>query len=133
MYNSTSSEAWLNFNESEVFKDAKVRVKKDDQSLVLHNLVKIKAIDLARDITNGSVRINYINEESPSVIVIDDFREFVLTYLKWRGTARIGTCEICGKLIELKSNKTKYCSQCSKEKQKEWQRESMKKSRKIDV
>jgi hypothetical protein len=38
-------------------------------------------------------------------------------------------CECCGKRIETKSNRIKYCENCWKEKQKNWQRESMKKKR----
>lgn len=38
-------------------------------------------------------------------------------------------CECCGKLVEVKSNRTKYCPTCWKEKQLEWQRESMRKLR----
>ncbi|NFQ02751.1 hypothetical protein FDF18_06395 [Clostridium sporogenes] len=38
-------------------------------------------------------------------------------------------CENCGDYIKQKSNKTKYCDRCKKEKQLEWQRQSMKKLR----
>lgn len=39
-------------------------------------------------------------------------------------------CEICGERIEETINNKKYCKKCLKEKQKEWQRESMRKLRK---
>jgi hypothetical protein len=38
-------------------------------------------------------------------------------------------CEICSIRIEVTGNRRKYCEKCWREKQKEWQRESMKKAR----
>jgi predicted amidophosphoribosyltransferase len=46
----------------------------------------------------------------------------------WRGDD-IGRCEDCGKRIKITNNRGKYCNECWKERQKEWQRESMKKIR----
>lgn len=38
-------------------------------------------------------------------------------------------CNICGDIIEIKGPRQKYCSKCKTEKQKEWQRTSMRKLR----
>lgn len=119
MSNKTSSEAWINFNNSEIFREAKIRLRIIDQSLMLHKLKNTGAIEISKSVSNESVKINYINEESPSLIQISDFREIVLNYLRWKGVARIGVCEHCAKLIELKSNKTTYCNQCKKDTEKE--------------
>jgi len=42
-------------------------------------------------------------------------------------------CESCGDIITREGRRHKYCQKCWKEKQKEWQRESMRKSRKCEV
>lgn len=59
----------------------------------------------------------YIDEfisDEDTEILITDFREIVLYYLKWRGE-NISNCEKCNKLIEQKSNRTKYCEKCARE------------------
>ncbi|MDU6807577.1 MAG: hypothetical protein E6423_02190 [Clostridium sp.] len=50
--------------------------------------------------------------------------------MNWRGNPQ-GYCTICGKrIVSRAKNKPLYCSKCKKEKQLNWQKESMKKARK---
>lgn len=53
-----------------------------------------------------------------------------MKYMNWRGNPQ-GYCTICGKRIVSRAKKQPiYCSKCKKEKQLNWQKESMKKARK---
>lgn len=118
--NSASPDAWINFKNSEVFKDAKVRITTNEQSLMLHKLKNLGGIETCKIVGNSSRKILYINEESPTVIQIDDFREIVLNYLKWKGEP-IKRCIECGVLF--KSTQTKgrprtMCTGCQKDKDK---------------
>lgn len=63
------------------------------------------------------------------VIEIDDFRNFIYEYLWYIEPDKYVRCVGCGLLIKLANNKNKYCRCCAREKQLEWQRESMKKLR----
>ena len=73
-----------------------------------------------------------INEDGETELIIDDFRELGLQWLKHIGDSTICNCSDCNKLFKKKSNKQKVCNVCAKEKQKQWQRDSMKKLREIN-
>lgn len=54
-------------------------------------------------------------------------------YYGVRQHKKYGRCAVCGDMIEIKSHRQKYCAKCKTEKQKEWQRNSMKKLRSGNV
>ena len=65
----------------------------------------------------------YINEESDKYINIDDFEKVVSYYDKYKNGSKYGKCKICGKRVKLGKNpKNKYCNECKKNKQKEWEK-----------
>jgi hypothetical protein len=58
-------------------------------------------------------------------IIFDNIKNNISSSFK----NKVIQCEKCGRLIEAKSNRTKYCTECWKEEQLKWQRESMRKIR----
>lgn len=58
------------------------------------------------------------DDNSPIVIDIDDYRDFILYYEKYLG-ANVIKCKNCGKLIKRNSNAQVYCKDCKKEKNRE--------------
>ena len=58
------------------------------------------------------------NDESEIKIEINDYRDFILYYEKFKGE-NIINCKKCGKLIKRNSNAQIYCKECKKEKDKE--------------
>lgn len=48
-------------------------------------------------------------------------------YIIWAKTVKINKCEVCGKRIEVSSNRQKYCNKCWKEKERELRKEINKK------
>lgn len=79
----------------------------------------------------GQVKLNYMYDvpDSDIELVVKHFDDIGYYYDYYKGENRIKLCECCGIPIKVKSRQKKYCDKCSSEKQKEWQRLSMNKSR----
>lgn len=109
---------------NEMFFDAKVNELGKNQLKILHDMVKLNIIFMAKNITNNSINVsNYIDDSSEIILKITDFRELGLQYLKLIGYDKIKKCEECGKLIKYNSKKIpKYCTKCAKEKHNEVKR-----------
>jgi hypothetical protein len=124
-------DGWLNQKTNDIFKEAKVTLKGNEKQKLLHELYKLGYISIGN---KTSIKINYIdsNIESEVGIVLEDFDGVIYSYLNYIGE-KWKKCEDCNnKWFKLKSNnsKQKYCNECYKNKQLEWQKESMKKLRK---
>lgn len=119
---------WVNANMKELFKDAKMTGNNQRKYKYIYKIKEYGGIYITKVVNSNGIRIDFLDEDSEVVIIIDDFREFVLEYEKWKGRD-IGECEVCGRRIPYYNNK-KYCDECQREKQLQWQRESMKKFRK---
>lgn len=68
------------------------------------------------------------NEGEPTII-IKDFREPIMYYLKYIGD-KVKNCEVCGEMLLVKGKRDKYCKECKRKKELEWKRESINKVRK---
>ena len=110
--------------------DTKMAVSKIDQNLMINKLIDLKLLDFSKIVDCTNIRILFAKKNGEIAFEVKDFRDFVLEYLRWKGE-KVGNCEneSCGRLIVLKSNNQKYCKDCWKEKQLQWQRDSMKKIR----
>ena len=71
----------------------------------------------------------YENKSSRKKTLWESFGDVIFNNLQMN-LKNTKPCGCCGKLIDAVNNRTKYCEKCWKKKQKQWQRESMKKSRK---
>ncbi|RXZ83377.1 hypothetical protein EBB07_06065 [Paenibacillaceae bacterium] len=63
------------------------------------------------------------------LFTISDFRNVVYMYEKFNGNKHVSHCSQCRMLFEKRSGNHKYCTACEKEKQLEYQRQSMQKRR----
>lgn len=122
---------WVNEQHKYIFSDAKITVKIEDQGKLIHQLSELGYVEISKmvDCTNMKVNMNFENSIDIA-IKITDFRNFVYEYLRYLEPNKYTNCNECGLLIKCTNNKIKYCKECAREKQLEWQRESMKKSRK---
>ncbi|MGL5767683.1 MAG: hypothetical protein ACRCX8_18780 [Sarcina sp.] len=114
---------WINENHrTEIFKDANVTERGQRQLQSIFKLKEMGIISMSKNITNNSINVeNYINESNEVILVINDFREIGLQYLRLIGEKNIVDCQVCGKLIIKKPRAVqKYCSKCKRKKQKEW-------------
>lgn len=58
------------------------------------------------------------NDSSDVLIKINDYRDFILNYEKYKGE-NVVNCKRCGKLIKRNSNAQIYCKDCKKERGRE--------------
>lgn len=107
---------WVKRKISELFKDSKIVERSNLQRLTLHKLITIGAIKTAKAVDNTGIQLEFIDESSEVVMVISDFREVVLEYLKFKGE-KIKCCKECGIRFKLRSanSNAKYCIKCAKE------------------
>lgn len=66
------------------------------------------------------------------VMKIEDFKNLVYYYLEYINYGRYIRCKKCGCIEKLKSNKQEYCTECAKENQLLYNREYMRKVRKME-
>lgn len=126
-----SNEGWINEEFSNILKQSKSKVG--------NNTYRLKILKLLKDegyinvfFKNGkcNIKINYLKSEGNKALEVNDFENIIYSYLTYKGEKWV-KCEVCNKYIKQNSKKPKkYCEGCIKEKQKEWQKESMKKMRK---
>lgn len=100
---------------NEIFKDADIKETGKEQLKTIHKLIGLEVLKIAKNITNNSVNLdNVINEESEAELIINDFRELGLQWLRYMEDKNICNCNECGRLFKRKSNKQKVCSLCAK-------------------
>lgn len=104
---------WVNADRKEIFKDSKVNASVNKQRLMVNDLITLKLIESSRRNNCSNKKVLFADHDSEPEIIIDDFRDFIYFYLRWKGE-RIGNCENCKKLFKLKNNKMKYCGSCAK-------------------
>lgn len=105
---------------NEVFKDADIKETGKEQLKTIHKLVSLEVLKIAKNITNNSVNLdNVVSDNSEVELVIEDFRELGLQWLRYLGYKSIKLCKCCNKLFKLKSNKQEFCMLCGKNNEKE--------------
>lgn len=122
---------WENYKFKDVFKMANIQASKKEQGFMIHDLRNLGLIKMNKIVDNLSINICYIDKEnSKEMLRINDFRNLGYEYLLYCGENYI-RCDICNVLFKKRGTTDKYCCNCKKDKQLEWQRESMKKIRNI--
>lgn len=108
---------------SDYFVNAEWKQIKDDAglngNLEEHAMMRfeLKQHGLISPVRGYSTKINFVNEESPVAITVEDFTgKFVDKYLMWCGVIESKECatDDCVERVKLKSNRSKYCTGCAK-------------------
>jgi hypothetical protein len=128
---------WVNIDQKYIFSDAKVKENIRNQGIILHTFEELGLITPSKMVNCTNIKVNYTDINSPIELKINDFRNYVYEYLRWKGE-NIINCENkeCNILFIPSNNKSKYCSICAKEiekeNHKERNREHMRKKRAVD-
>ena len=133
LYNKISDKnnGWVNTNIKELFRVARVSVRyRNDKFLYLNDLETAGLISFSNKNDNLNLRVTFVDNNSDTVLKIDDFRELGYEYLNYIGDGKFIRCECCKKLIRKKSNKQKYCTDCYKRINSDMTNERQKKNRK---
>ena len=133
LYNKISDKnnGWVNTDIKEIFRVARVSVRyKNDKFLYLNDLETASLISFSNKNDNLNLRVAFVDNDSETVLKIDDFRELGYEYLNYIGDGKFIRCECCKRLIRKKSNKQKYCTDCYKRINSDMTNERQKKNRK---
>lgn len=104
---------WIDTPIFQVFKMANILGGTQRQRLLMmHELYVMKLISLSKRIDNLNIRVEYISEDSPTVLKITDMRELGKQYSKYCGDKYI-KCEKCGVIFKPKTSTQKYCKDCA--------------------
>ena len=133
LYNKISDKnnGWVNTDIKELFRVARVSVRyRNDKFLYLNDLETAGLISFSNKNDNLNLRVDFIDDDSETILRVDDFRELGYEYLNYIGDGKFIRCECCKRLIRKKSNKQKYCTDCYKRINSDMTNERQKKNRK---
>ena len=133
LYNKISDKnnGWVNTDIKELFRVARVSVRyRNDKFLYLNDLETAGLISFSNKNDNLNLRVAFVDNDSETVLKIDDFRELGYEYLNYIGDGKFIRCECCKRLIRKKSNNQKYCTDCYKRINSDMTNERQKKNRK---
>lgn len=121
---------WINADMKELFKDAMVIGNNTRKYGYIHKIKEYGGIYVSKAVDGNGIRIDFDDSDGEIEIVITDFREFVLEYLKWRGED-VGSCEVCGCRIKMTTSNNKYCKSCGEKIDREKAKSRMKTIRNV--
>lgn len=121
---------WVAESGSEIYRLANISASAFDRELKINALRELGLIAFAKRVDNLKIQVMYIDENSENKLFIKDFRALGNEYLLYKGESCL-KCSNCGLLIKRKSNRQKYCKECSEKIQLKRQRDAMNKLRKL--
>ena len=132
-----NSEGWINKKDSkglsEVFKLANVTLSSDKKNELLHDLYSNGYIHFGKKINNLNIQVELSDGNDEVIYKVTEFSNIGNQYI---GNFKKGYKQCangCGRKIKIKGTNDKYCKYCAREKQLEWQRNSMRKSRETSM
>lgn len=111
---SPNNNCWVNRKDKEIFKLANIAITSKRQSLMINDLWTMGFIGYSRVVDNVNINVKIIDEESPTVLFVSDFRNLGNQYMRYCGEKYI-ECHCCGKVVKQNKNKQKYCNECAVE------------------
>lgn len=109
----SSNNGWVNLSSKQIFDCARIVCKKDERDRKLGQLRDLGYLEFPKRIDNVNNRVTFIDDNSPEVLFVSDFRELGYEYRKYCGEDFI-RCAECDILIKGNKNGTKkYCKQCA--------------------
>lgn len=104
---------WVNQDDKVVFALASTPMSKHDQNIVLHELFKAGYIKFSQKVDNLNSQVQIIDNDSPVVLKINDFRKLGYEYMLYKG-ANYVRCRNCGQLVKQNKNGTRqFCDDCA--------------------
>lgn len=131
-------DGWINKKDSkglsEVFKLANITLSSDKKNELLNDLYSNGYIHFGKKINNLNIQVELSDENDNVVYKVTEFNNIGNQYIgNFKKGYKQCTNPGCGRKIKIKGTNDKYCKHCAREKQLEWQRNSMRKSRETSV
>lgn len=109
------NEPWVNIKIDKLFDIANIDCSsRETQIMHLIDLRDLGLIEVTASASDHSFKILYAEPESENEITVFDINECGKIYEQYLGTPYV-RCKYCGGLTRVKSNRTKYCDECSKQ------------------
>lgn len=107
------NEGWVSITDARLFSLANIQMGVKKQSLMLNDLYQNKYISFARGIDNTSIKVLFLDMESPAVLRLTDMRNLGNQYMLHTQKGYM-QCECCGKIVKKNSNNQRYCKPCAR-------------------
>lgn len=116
----------VSFDDTDMFKIAKYKYKTRaeermiQRSFKLNELMQFGYIGFSNKVGSQTIKLKYgskeYDENGINIFVTNEILDsLMLYYHKWKGDIKVGECEVCGKLFEIKPRSNqKYCKKCRK-------------------
>ena len=111
---SESNNNWVNKNDKEIFYLADIKITDKRKSLLINDLWSAGLIGYSRVVDNVNINVKIVDEDSPGVLFVSDFRNIGNQYRKYCGEKYI-ECTCCGKVVKETNPKQMYCKECAVE------------------
>lgn len=106
---------WVNTPDKEIFSMANIKVSTKRQSLLINDLWQMGYVGYSKVVDNINLNIKIIDDNSPEVLYITDFRCLGYQYMVSQGNDNYMVCTNCGLAMKRESNAQKYCEECGEE------------------
>lgn len=111
---SDTNNNWVNRKDKDIFSLANITVTTKKQSLMINDLHSAGYIRYSRVVDNMNLNVAIIDNDSPEVMHVTDFRNLGYQYLRYCGDKYI-ECQCCGKVVKEGHGRQKYCKECAVE------------------
>lgn len=105
---------WVNRKDRDIFSMANICETIQRQSLMINTLWGLGYVGYSRLVDNLNISVKIIDETSPEVLFINDFRNLGNQYMRYCGEKYM-ECQNCGLVVKKRSNIQKYCPECARQ------------------
>lgn len=105
---------WVNKKDKEIFSLANITINTKRQSLMINDLWRLGYVGYSLVVDNTNLNVKIIDDESPVVLTVTDFRNLGYQYLRYCGEDYF-ECRCCGILVKREGRTHYYCKTCAVE------------------
>lgn len=109
---SPESEGWVTVPRAELFSMANISMKFERQAAMLNTLISKGLIEYSKRFDSQNFRCLYLRTDGEPAATIVDMRNLGNQYRMLNGESFMA-CQSCGRIVQKKSNRQKYCSKCA--------------------
>lgn len=122
---------WVNAEFKDVLNDTGMRISRYDGALMVYELKKKGLLQPSRIVDSTNIKVLFAEDEGDVAFKVSHFDNIIDYYYQWLEPEKYMNCEVCNVPVKKTSNRRRYCNKCGREKQLDWQRESMSKIRNV--
>lgn len=111
---SPTNNNWVNKKDKDIFSLANITATLKRQSLMINDLWTKQYIGYSRVVDNININVKIVDNESPEVLFVSDFRNLGNQYMRYCGEKFI-ECKCCGAVVREGHSKQMYCTECAVE------------------